>query len=138
MIDETMKTLTFANQMTKVRNVARVNRVAEEASRVSEMRDRHRECLRILEEKAQSRQATAVEERQKLQMEVEQLNSQMLTREHATRTLAEMREEHRKDICEMREQMNSEIADLRKQSLQSISDFRTALQEQHNGVRVEQ
>jgi len=133
-VDETVKTMTFAQKMLAVRNKANVNRIDQEHSSLLQMRQRHSECIKLLQEKVNDEQAVEQEERKKLQQEMEDLNKRLLTKESAEQTLEEMRDDQFRKIDEMKEEMTScmskELDKMRRQSLQDLDNLRKSV-EQH-------
>eukprot|EP00928_Gymnodinium_smaydae_P053695 TRINITY_DN37621_c0_g1_i1.p1 TRINITY_DN37621_c0_g1~~TRINITY_DN37621_c0_g1_i1.p1 ORF type:complete len:817 (-),score=184.57 TRINITY_DN37621_c0_g1_i1:362-2728(-) len=80
---EVIKTLNFAQQMTSVRRNSLVDRNSQEQSSIVQLRKRHVEALRILEDASQE------EEEQEMSMQVgEEMGHRVLTRESGTKTLA--------------------------------------------------
>jgi len=97
-LDESVKTLSFAQQMMSVRNVATVNKVGVENSTLLQMKARHEECIRMLQEKAANdvRVVDADEEntqKGQLQKELAELNKRLLTKHSAEMTLEQMRQD---------------------------------------------
>lgn len=133
-MEESVKTLTFAQQMMSVRNVASVNRIEGEHSALLQMRQRHSECIRILQDKISDSQEEEQEAQQKLRLEMESLNKKLLTKESAEKTLEEMRDEQLRKIDEMKAEMadamSKELEKMRVQSLQDLEQLRKSM-EQH-------
>jgi predicted nucleic acid-binding Zn-ribbon protein len=77
------------------------------------MRKRHEECIRRLREEPARADATPREreEQTKLQTELDSLNKRLLTKEKATETLDDLREQHRKKMETMREEMAQTMAE---------------------------
>mmetsp|Transcript_68668 Transcript_68668/g.147122 ORF Transcript_68668/g.147122 Transcript_68668/m.147122 type:complete len:439 (-) Transcript_68668:111-1427(-) len=130
--DESVKTLTFAQQMLAVKNVASINRVEQDQSALLQMRQRHSECIKILQEKMSDAREDEQEERRKLQQEMEDLNKRLLTKESAERTLEDMRDAQNRKIDEMREEMTQvmshEIQRIRWQSMQDLDSLRQSVE----------
>lgn len=131
-IDETAKTLTFSQQMMTVRNVANVNRIDQDQSSLLQMKQRHSECIRMLQEKVTDTRQEEQDDRRKLQQEMEDLNKRLLTKESAELTLDEMREEQVQKMDTMRVEMKRavtvELEKLRMQSMQDMNTFRQSME----------
>jgi len=131
-VDETVKTLTFAQKMMAVRNKANVNRVDQEHSSLLQMRQRHSECIKLLQEKVSDEHAVEQEERKRLQQEMEDLNKRLLTKESAEQTLEEMRDHQFRKIDEMKQEMTStmskELDKMRQQSLMDLDNLRKSVE----------
>lgn len=104
---ETNMTLTFAQQMMQVRNVEKAVVVETEKSVLVQMRQRHEECIRRLQEEPIRSDATPKEreERKGLQSELDDLNQRLLTKSKATETLESLQDEHRRKLDAMRDEM---------------------------------
>jgi len=130
-VDETVKTLTFAQKMMAVRNKASVNRIDQEQSSLLQMRQRHSECIQLLQDKVNDEHANEQEERKRLQNEMEDLNKRLLTKESAETTLEEMREDQFRKIDEMKEEMNAtmamELDKMRRQSVREMDNLRKSV-----------
>jgi len=130
--DETAKTLNFAQQMMAVRNVAIVNRVDQEHSALLSMRQRHLDCIRILQEKTNDARDEESEERKRIQKEMEDLNTRLLTKDSAEETLKGMRDEQFQKIDEMREEMTkamtAELAKMREKSFQDLENLKQSVE----------
>jgi len=123
---ETYTTLTFAQQMMQVRNAERATFVEGSKSTLVQMQQRHLQCLQRLREQqaagADNASSSApVEEYERLQGEVADLNRRLLTKVSATEALEQMQLDRRKKIDELREEMS-----------QAMSREFSALQEQAN------
>jgi len=133
-LDEATKTITFAQQMMSVRNVARVNRISQDQSTIVLMRQRHQECLMRLQEAAGEAQAEEDESGKKLRQEVEALNKRLLTKASAEKTLEVVQAEQLQKMDEVKVEialaMSRELEQLRKQSLDGIASLRQSM-EQH-------
>lgn len=129
--DETVKTLTFAQKMMAVRSRASVNRIDQEQSSLLQMRHRHSECIKLLQDKVTNEHASEQEERKRLQTEMEDLNNKLLTKESAETTLEEMREDQFRKIDEMKEQMSAsmtmELDKMRRQSVREMDNLRKSV-----------
>mmetsp|Transcript_102480 Transcript_102480/g.298931 ORF Transcript_102480/g.298931 Transcript_102480/m.298931 type:complete len:783 (-) Transcript_102480:221-2569(-) len=133
-VDEAVKTMAFAQKMMSVRNRANVNRIDQEHSSLLQMRHRHSECIKLLQEKVNDEHAVEQEERKKLQQEMEDLNTRLLTKESAEETLETMRDHQFRKIDEMKEEMtfsmSKELDKMRQQSLMDLDNLRKSV-EQH-------
>lgn len=132
-IEETSRTLTFAQSLLSVRNVVNVNRIDQDHSSLLQMKQRHNECIRILQEKVTDSREEEQEERKKLQQEMEDLNQRLLTKESAEKTLTEIQEEQVRKIDEMRQAMaqamNEQLERMRMQSQQDLDSLRASVEE---------
>lgn len=141
-LDDTAKTLRFAQQLMAVRgppqlssrsSVASQPRADRGSSSLLAMRQRHSECIRILQDKVSDTQEEEHEHRQKLQKEMEDLNKRLLTKESADKTLETMRDEQLERIDEMRMQMtqtmSKELEKMREHSLQDLNNFRQSVEQ---------
>jgi len=132
--DESVKTLVFAQQMMAVKNVASVNRVGQDQSSLLQMRQRHSECIRILQEKVSDSREEEQEVRDKLHQEMDELNKRLITKESAEKTLEEMRDEQFKKIDQMRDEMtqamSKELEKMRMQSMQDLNSLRQSVEQQ--------
>lgn len=115
---ETSTTLTFAQQMMQVRNVEKAVVVDNEKSVLVQMRERHNECIRRLQEEPIGSDATPKQrqERSGLQAELDELNKRLLTKSKATETLEQLQEEQRRKMDAMR----AEVAQTMAEQLQSV------------------
>mmetsp|Transcript_30325 Transcript_30325/g.66360 ORF Transcript_30325/g.66360 Transcript_30325/m.66360 type:complete len:786 (+) Transcript_30325:91-2448(+) len=137
-IDESAKTLMFAQQMMAVKNVASVNRIEQDQSSLLQMRQRHADCIRILQEKVSDTVDEELEERRRLKEELEDLNKRLLTKDSAEQTLEEMAKEQFIKIDEMKlemtQAMSTELEKMRKQSLQDLDNLRASVEEHVSNV----
>merc|ERR1719253_2300216 len=101
-LDESVKTLTFAQQMMSVKNFASVNRIQQDQSALVQMRQRQADCMRLLEEKTIDAKEEQTEEMRNIKQEMDELNQRLLTKESAEKTLEDIRVDHLKKIDEMR------------------------------------
>jgi len=131
-LEETTKTLTFAQQMMAVKNVTSVNRIEQDQSALMQMRQRHADCIRILEEKTDEAKDEEAEQFQSLKNEMDSLSSKLLTKESAEATLEAMRNEQFRKIDEMRDEMSKamthELEKMRQQSLQDLNTLRQSVE----------
>lgn len=139
-LDETVRTLTFAQEMLAVRSVPNLNRIeqAGDQSKLMQMRRRHADCIRILEEKTVEAKDEELEERKILKQEMDDLNQRLLTKESAETTLQDIRAEQIEKIDEMREEMTQamtkELEKMRQQSLQDLHSLRQSVEKHVNHV----
>eukprot|EP00928_Gymnodinium_smaydae_P030871 TRINITY_DN22828_c0_g2_i3.p2 TRINITY_DN22828_c0_g2~~TRINITY_DN22828_c0_g2_i3.p2 ORF type:complete len:634 (-),score=140.83 TRINITY_DN22828_c0_g2_i3:451-2352(-) len=130
---EVLKTLTFSQQMTSVRSTATVHRITKEQSSIMQIRQRHIELLRVMEQEPHEEK-----EKEKLRKEVEDMGNRLLTRESAEKTLADMQREHTQKIEELKvqmaESMSKELAELRRQSLGDMEELRQSISSHMTGV----
>merc|ERR1719199_2277647 len=91
----------------QIRNIEKAVVVDNEKSVLIQMRQRHEECIRRLQEEPTCSEATPREreERSDLKQELDQLNQRLLTKSKATETLEHLREEHRRKMDAMRAEM---------------------------------
>lgn len=131
-VGETMKTLLFAQQMMMVKNVASVNVVSKDKSAILAMRQRHADCLRLLEEEATKGNEEQAQGHVAVRKEIEDLNMRLLTKESAESTLGKMQKEQtqRLDLLrdEMRLSMTQELEKMRMQSVGDLKDLRESVQ----------
>jgi len=131
-LDESLKTLTFAQNMMSVKNVASVNRIGQDQSALMQMRQRHADCIRLLEDKASEAKDEEAEEFQNLKNEMDDLGTKLLTKESAEQTLEDIRKEQFKKIDEMRDEMaqtmKKELDQMRQQSLQDLDTLRQSVE----------
>jgi len=131
-LDESVKTLTFAQQMMSVKNFASVNRIQQDQSALVQMRQRQADCIRILEEKTIDAKDEQTEEIRNIKQEMDDLNQRLLTKESAEKTLEDIRVEQLRGIDEMREDvtqaMTKELEKMRKQSLQDLDTLRQSVE----------
>merc|ERR1719262_1642886 len=115
-----------------VKNIANVNRIEQDQSALMQMRQRHSDCLRILEEKTIEVKDEEAEEFKNLKQEMDDLNSKLLTKESAEKTLEDMRNEQFRKIDEMRDEvaqaMAKELEKMRRQSLQDLDTLRQSVE----------
>lgn len=132
--EETQRTLKFAAQMIHRGIVASVKSIDQEKSALMQMRERHMDCIRMLQEKAQDKQGEELEERRKLQQEMEDINTKLLTKESATETFEEIRTEQSKKIEEMRDEvagtMKAELEKLQMQSKEDLESLKRSFAEE--------
>eukprot|EP00928_Gymnodinium_smaydae_P030876 TRINITY_DN22828_c0_g4_i1.p1 TRINITY_DN22828_c0_g4~~TRINITY_DN22828_c0_g4_i1.p1 ORF type:complete len:820 (-),score=222.43 TRINITY_DN22828_c0_g4_i1:116-2494(-) len=130
---EVLKTLTFSQQMTAVRSTVTVNRISKEQSSIMQIRQRHLELLRVMEQEPHEEK-----EQEKLRKEVEDMGNRLLTRESAEKTLEGMQREHTQKIEELKvqmaESMSKELAELRRQSLGDMEELRQSISSHMTGV----
>jgi len=133
-LEETIKTLTFAQQMMTVRNVATVNNISEDKSSLVQMRQRHADFIRVLQEKVSEKEEEEMQERQKLEKEMSDLNAQLLTKESAEKTLEVMRAEQSKKMDELKDEvsqvMSKELAEIRKWQQQDLVKLKQSVESQ--------
>lgn len=131
-LEETQKTLTFAQQMMSVRNTTNVNRIGQDDSSLLQLRERQAACLRVMEEKTCEVKNEEAEDLKKVKQEMDELNQRILTKESAEQTLEQMRKEEIKKIDEMREEMQKavteELEKMRKQSIQDLDTLRQSVE----------
>eukprot|EP00928_Gymnodinium_smaydae_P020250 TRINITY_DN17827_c0_g1_i1.p1 TRINITY_DN17827_c0_g1~~TRINITY_DN17827_c0_g1_i1.p1 ORF type:complete len:779 (+),score=246.68 TRINITY_DN17827_c0_g1_i1:85-2421(+) len=130
---EVIKTLTFSQQMTAVRNHAVVNRISQEQSSIMQIRKRHAEALQILKDAPQEEKEQA-----RIKKEIEDMGNRLLTRESAEKTLEDMQKEHLLKIdelkAEMADSMTKELAALRRQSLGDMEELRQSISSHVTGI----
>jgi len=133
-LEETIKTLTFAQQMMTVKNVATVNNVSEDKSSLIQMRQRHADFIRVLQEKVSEKEEEEMQERQQLEKEMSNLNAQLLTKESAEKTLEVMRAEQSKKMDELKDEvsqvMSKELAEIRKWQQQDLVKLKQSVESQ--------
>mmetsp|Transcript_38108 Transcript_38108/g.89284 ORF Transcript_38108/g.89284 Transcript_38108/m.89284 type:complete len:765 (+) Transcript_38108:94-2388(+) len=135
-MEETQKTLTFAQQMIAAKDhvIPTGHRINREQSSLVKMRNRHQECIRILHEKAIDTSEQQRHERGRLQAEFEDLNRRLLTAESAADALDAMKSEQLRKIDEIRHEvtntMSQELQSLRLQSVQDLETLRKSLSEE--------
>lgn len=131
-VDETVKTMTFAQKMMAMKSKASVNRIDQEQSSLLQMRHRHSECIKLLQEKVSDEHATEQEDRRKLQQEMEDLNKRLLTKESAEETLEQLRDHQFQKIDEMKEEMTTsmskELDKMRRQSFMDLENLRKSVE----------
>jgi len=136
LMEETRKTLTYAQQMIAAKDhaIPTGHKINREQSSLAKMRGRHQECIRILHEKAIDTTEQQRAERARLQAEFEDLNRRLLTAENASSSLEDMKIEQLKKIDEIRQEvtstMSQEMSSLRKQSVQDMDTLRKSLTEE--------
>jgi len=144
-IEETVKTLTYAQQMMTSLTVrtsnAGLNRIDQDQSSLMQMRDRHNECIRMLKEKVSDSREEEQEERRRLQHEMNEINQRLLTKDSAEQTLEEMRQQQFSKMDAMRteisEAMNNQMELLRKQSQVELESLRASVEKsQQESERV--
>mmetsp|Transcript_26975 Transcript_26975/g.62747 ORF Transcript_26975/g.62747 Transcript_26975/m.62747 type:complete len:783 (-) Transcript_26975:21-2369(-) len=135
-LDETAKTLTYAQQMMTSLTVrtsgAGLNRVDQDQSSLMQMRDRHNECIKMLKEKVNDSREEEQEERRRIQEEMKEINQRLLTKDSAEKTLEEMRQQQFSKMDAMRteisEAMNSQMELLRRQSQVELESLRATVE----------
>jgi len=107
---ETYMTLTFAQQMMQVRNVEKATVIEGKESMLMQMRSRHLECIKRLQEKSDADVTPKErEERKLLQKELEDLDQKMLTKSKATETLESLKAEHKRKMEELQREMTGNL-----------------------------
>lgn len=130
-LDETFKSLAFAQQIMAVRNLVNANRMEQEPSSLLQMKKKHNEVIRILQDKVVESWDEEAEERKKIHQEMEDLGKRLLTKESAEKTLDDMRAEQNKNLDKMRHDMDKvlkqELEQMRLQSVKELNVLKESL-----------
>jgi len=135
-LEETAKTLTFAQQMMTsiaVRSSAGANaRVDQDHSSLRQMRDRHSECIRKLQEKVSDSREEEVEERRRLQQEMQQINDRLLTKESAVNAMDDLSRKHDSKIDDMRREitqvMSRQMEEAKRHSQEELDRLKQSVE----------
>lgn len=135
-LNETARALKFAQQMMAVKSVTGTGqmRTDRKSSTLLQMKQRHSDCLRIMQEKVEDSQSEQTEKRLQMQYEMDELNQRLLTKEKAEKTLEDMRREQGERIdlmkVEMAKTMTLELEKMREFSMQDFNSLKQSV-EQH-------
>ncbi|CAJ1360102.1 unnamed protein product [Effrenium voratum] len=135
-LEETVKTLTYAQQMLTSLTVrasgAGMNRIDQDQSSLVQMKDRHNECIRMLREKVSDSREEEQEERRRLQQEMSEINQRLLTKDSAEKTLEELKQQQFSKMNEMRTEisqaMSEQMDQLRRQSQLELDQLRASVE----------
>jgi len=139
-LDETAKTLAFAQQMMTSLAVRGSSSTAkrveqEDQTALLQMREKHNECIRMLKEKVTDSQEEEMEDRKKMQDEMKGINEKLLSKESAEKSLEEMRQEQFSQFDAMRtdvtEAMSTQMELMKRQSQQEIDALRESVVKSH-------
>eukprot|EP00930_Biecheleria_cincta_P070695 TRINITY_DN58306_c0_g1_i1.p1 TRINITY_DN58306_c0_g1~~TRINITY_DN58306_c0_g1_i1.p1 ORF type:complete len:856 (+),score=184.55 TRINITY_DN58306_c0_g1_i1:73-2568(+) len=135
-IEETAKTLTFAQQMMTSLSArsspSNSNRIDQDQSSLLQMRERHNDCIRMLKEKVSDSREEEIEDRKRIQQEMKEINERLLTRESAQTSLEAMRQDQFSRFDAMKndltQTMSSQIDQMRRHSQQEIDALRQSVE----------
>lgn len=106
---------------------------------ISEMRQRHADCIRMLSEKAVEKEEEEESLAEKLQKEMQDLNRHLETKESSNnKTLEVMKEEQLQKVDQMKQEMTAnmskELERMRESSLQDLHDLRHAVEKHVSAI----
>jgi len=112
---ETYMTLTFAQKMMQVRNTEKVTVVDQTHSTLLQLRSRHEECIKALQEGPPENgndqpSAKQLQDFKKMQDEAKELGAKLLTKSSATEALDRWQEEHKKKMEAFREEIQQDLS----------------------------
>mmetsp|Transcript_50598 Transcript_50598/g.141693 ORF Transcript_50598/g.141693 Transcript_50598/m.141693 type:complete len:804 (+) Transcript_50598:122-2533(+) len=134
-IEEAVKTLQLVQQTGISKAPSSTNRteqLGQDHSSLLQMRQRHADCIRMLQERVVDSQDAEVEERNKLQQDIESLNRRLANKETTEKTFDQLHAEHFKKIDELRNDVShsitSELEKMRVKSLQDMDHVRMSME----------
>jgi len=131
-LEETANTLTFAQKMSQSGSVSST-RGDQDQSSLMQMRERHNQMIQGLKEKVSDSREEEIQDRKRLEQEMADINSKVLTKDSAAKWMDEIQQDQFGKFNEIRSEMTQVMGHqmdlLRKQSQEEMAHLKESMRQ---------